>query len=89
MKEQEAKKQDDSFEAAFLRLEAILEMLNSGQVSLEDALKLYEEADKLIIQCNKKIQDAEKKIEILMKNREGQLVVGENQRPFTQEMQGI
>ena len=49
--QQPNKPAENSFEAAFQRLEAILEMLNSGHVSLEEALKLYEEADKLIIQC--------------------------------------
>ena len=76
-----------SFEKAFQRLESILESLNSGNVNLEDALKLYEEADKLIIQCSKKLQDAERKIEVLMKNRAGELQVGDNQKPLSQDMQ--
>ena len=74
-----------SFEKAFHRLEVILEQLNSGTTSLEDSLKLYEEADKLIIQCAKKLQDAERKIETLIKNRQGELQVGEGGKPLTQE----
>jgi exodeoxyribonuclease VII small subunit len=74
-----------SFEAAYARLEEILEKMNSGKVSLEDSLKLYEEADRLISWTNKQLMQAEKKIEILVKNREGELACDEKGRPLTQE----
>jgi len=74
-----------SFELAYQRLEEILEKMNSGKVSLDESLKLYEEADRLISSCNKRLSDAEKKIEVLIKNREGELVVGEMGRPQVQE----
>jgi len=64
-----------NFEESFARLETILEKLNSGAVSLDDALKLYEEADKLITGCSKRLGEAEKKIEVLIKNRNGELAV--------------
>ena len=60
-----------TFETAYARLEEILEKMNSGKITLEDSLKLYEEADKLISWSNKRLTEAEKKIEILMKNRSG------------------
>lgn len=59
------------FEEAFSRLEAILEEMNSSSVELENALKLYEEADKLIEICQKKLKDAEQKVEILINKRAG------------------
>lgn len=74
-----------SFEAAFARLEEILEKLNSGTVSLDDSLKLYEEADKLIASCNKRLIDAERKIEILVKNRNGELSIGNDDKPLAQD----
>lgn len=74
-----------SFEAAFARLEEILEKLNSGTVSLDDSLKLYEEADKLIAACNKRLIDAERKIEILVKNRNGDLSMGNEDKPLVQD----
>jgi exodeoxyribonuclease VII small subunit len=70
-----------SFEIAYARLEEILEKMNSGKVSLEDSLKLYEEADRLINWCSKRLTEAEKKIEILVKNRDGDLIVDEQGRP--------
>lgn len=66
-----------TFEEAYARLEAILEKMNSGKVSLDDSLKLYEEADQLITSCNKKLSEAEKKIEMVIKTRSGQAAVTE------------
>ena len=64
-----------SFETAFARLEEILEKMNSETVSLDESLKLYEEADELISQCNKKLIFAEQKIEQLIKKRNGEVAV--------------
>ncbi len=78
-------KEEIPFEKAFARLEEILEKMNSGSVSLDESLKLYEEADKLITICNKRLTDAERKIEILVKARNGELVLGSDQSPQTQD----
>ncbi len=75
-----------SFEKAFERLEHILESLNTGHPTLEESLSLYEEADGLIINCHRKLSDAEKKIEMLMKNRAGELQLGPDNKPQTQSM---
>lgn len=69
------------FEEAYQRLETILQAMNSGKVALDDSLKLYEEADKLITACQKQLLDAEKKIETLIKNRAGDLEVNEDGEP--------
>jgi exodeoxyribonuclease VII small subunit len=74
-----------TFEIAYARLEEILEKMNSGKVSLEESLKLYEEADYLITWSNKRLNEAEKKIESLIKNREGDLLLNEQGLPKTQE----
>lgn len=74
-----------SFEAAFARLEEILEKLNTGTISLDDSLKLYEEADQLIATCNKRLNDAERKIEVLIKNRSGELALGTDEKPLMQD----
>ncbi|MGE5196018.1 MAG: exodeoxyribonuclease VII small subunit [Anaerolineae bacterium] len=74
-----------SFEDAYARLEQILEKMNSGKASLDESLKLYEEADHLIASCTKRLSDAEKKIEMLIKQRNGDLVLNEQGKPATQE----
>lgn len=74
-----------SFETAYARLEEILEKMNSGKVSLEESLMLYEEADRLITWINKRLNEAEKRIEVLVKNREGDLSLDEQGKPVIQQ----
>lgn len=78
------KEKELSFEAAFVRLEEILEKMHSGSISLDDSLKLYEEADQLITTCQKRLTAAEHKIETLIKNRNGEMVLSADQKPVTQ-----
>ncbi len=73
-----------TFEAAFQRLEEILEKMNTNTVSLDESLLLYEEADGLIAICNKRLNEAEKKVSILMKNRNGDLTIGADDKPVMQ-----
>ncbi len=78
------KKEEVSFEKAFSRLEEILEQMNAGEVSLDQSLMLYEEADKLINTCGSRLNEAERRIEILIKNRNGELALGPEGKPITQ-----
>lgn len=64
-----------SFEQAFERLEKILEIMNGGKTSLEDSLKLFEEAEKLMRLCSSRLTGAEQKIEQLIKGRNGEAVL--------------
>lgn len=74
-----------NFEAAFAKLEEILEKMNSGSVSLDEAVALYEEADRLIAICSTRLNEAERKIEILVKNRNGELALNGEGKPQTQD----
>ncbi|MGB7127513.1 MAG: exodeoxyribonuclease VII small subunit [Candidatus Rhabdochlamydia sp.] len=74
---------DTSFESSYLRLEEILEQMNSKKVSLEESLALYKEADCLISSCNEKLKKAEQEVEVLIKNREGSLVIDPEGKPET------
>lgn len=82
----ETNKPELSFEDCFHRLEEILERMNSNTIGLDESLKLFEEADKLINGCSKRLNEAERKIEILVKNRAtGELTLGPDQKPQTQD----
>ncbi len=61
------------FEKALERLEKIVEELEEGNVSLEDALKKYEEGVNLSSICQKRLAAAEKKIEVLTRSLDGGL----------------
>ena len=72
-----------SFEKAFERLEQILNTINSGKTALEDALKLFEEAEGLIRTCSARLNTAEQKIEQLIKHK-GEVALDAEQRPKTE-----
>ena len=78
-----------SFEEAFKRLEVILEKMNSSAPALDEALSLYEEADRLVALCSKQLQSAEKKVQILMKNRQNDLLLDENEKPQMQPYDAV
>lgn len=64
---------EPKFEKDLERLEAIVQALEQGGLSLDDSLKKFEEGIKLAKRCEKALSQAEKRIEILTKNAEGEL----------------
>lgn len=59
------------FEDALKKLEKTVDDLESGNLSLDDALNKYEEGIKLSKLCAKKLEAAKKKVEILLKSEDG------------------
>jgi exodeoxyribonuclease VII small subunit len=57
-----------SFEDSLKKLEAIVEKMESGDLKLEDSLKLFEEGMKLTKECNVRLTEIEKKVKLLLKN---------------------
>lgn len=64
---------EPKFEKDLEKLEEIVAALEEGELSLDDALKRFEEGIKLAKRCEKALSEAEKKIEILTRNAEGEL----------------
>src|SRR5262245_48427798 len=60
------------FESALKRLEEIVKRLESGDLSLDSSLELFEEGIKLSRFCHTKLEQAERRVEILLKNSSGQ-----------------
>ncbi len=60
-------KKEIEFEVALKKLEAIVDNLEGGDLTLEAALKQYEEGVRLADICSKRLSEAEKKVEVLMK----------------------
>ncbi len=54
------------FEKKLTRLEQIVEKMESGDLALEDSLKLFEEGVKLSRDCNTQLTDAEQKVKMLL-----------------------
>jgi exodeoxyribonuclease VII small subunit len=58
---------EKKFEDSLERLETIVEKMESGDLTLDQAMKYYEEGIRLSRFCYKKLDEAEKKIEKLVK----------------------
>ena len=56
-----------SFEAGLQELETIVKEMESGELSLERALELFERGMKLSDACRKQLEEAETRVEVLMK----------------------
>ena len=74
-----AKKPD--FEHSLTRLEEIVRKLESANLSLDEAMKLFEEGVELSRECQKQLEEAEGRVEILLKKADGKLVA----EPFEPE----
>lgn len=64
----------DKFETALKKLEEAVHRLESGELSLEDSLRVFEEGVKHAALCSRKLNEAEKRVELLLKQRDGSLV---------------
>ena len=54
-----------NFNNGLLKLEEIINKMESGELSLEDSLKYFEEGVKIHRQCHTSLSDAEQRISIL------------------------
>ncbi len=60
-----------TFEESIKELDAIVEKLESGKMSIDDSLDLYSKGMKLCVQCNQKLTEVKGKIALLEQNSEG------------------
>jgi len=60
-----------SFEVAMKELEQVVANLESGNLTLEDALKTFEKGISLTAICNEQLDQAEKKITMLLEKKDG------------------
>lgn len=67
-------KDNMTFESASVRLEEIVKILENGNSSLEESLKLYEEGVLLVRFCNDSLDNAEKKIKMLVADSDGKMI---------------
>lgn len=60
-----------SFEDALKELETIVSRLESGDVALDDSIKLYTRGDALRAQCEARLKDAQARIEKISLGADG------------------
>lgn len=69
------------YEDAIAELSSIVNKLNSGNVSLDDSIKLYSRGVELANWCDKKLNEVETKISIINKDNmsENPFLVGDSE----------
>ena len=63
---------DMSFETALAELENVVNQLDSGDVPLENSIRLYERGAALKAHCDTKLKDAEEKVAQITLDAKGQ-----------------
>jgi exodeoxyribonuclease VII small subunit len=61
------------FERSLGRLEEVVKRLENTDLSLDEAMKLFEEGVTLSRECQKQLEEAEGRVEILLKKADGKI----------------
>jgi exodeoxyribonuclease VII small subunit len=72
-----------TFEQSMKQLEQIVVELESGDLTLEQSIKKFEEGMELSRYCSQKLEETERKITLLMQDSSGRLV----EKPFPGEVE--
>lgn len=72
-----AEKKKLSLEESLERLEEIVKELENEKLTLDKALKLYEEGVKLAGKCSGELENAKRKIQILQQGGDGEIVLAD------------
>jgi len=64
----------EKFETSLKKLEEAVKKLESGELSLDDSLKVFEEGVRQASFCSRKLNEAEKRVELLLKQRDGSFI---------------
>ncbi|MBW2940681.1 exodeoxyribonuclease VII small subunit [Zhongshania aquimaris] len=62
-----------NFETSLSELEKLVQSMESGELSLEDSLKAFENGMQLSRDCQQSLADAEQKVQLLME-KDGEIV---------------
>jgi exodeoxyribonuclease VII small subunit len=69
-----AKAKKINFEQSLEELEALVEQMEEGELSLEDSLKAFEQGIKLTRSCQQALKEAEQKVQLLLGDDEELIV---------------
>ncbi len=60
-----------SFEDNLRRLEEIVDLMENGNIGLEDSVKLYKEGVNISVSCAQKLKDVQQQVSTLQKTASG------------------
>ncbi len=63
----ESQEKAESFEKSISKLETLVKNLESGQLSLEDAMSAFQDGVALVKTCQGQLANAEQKVDLLVK----------------------
>ena len=66
-----------SFEEQLTALEAVVERLERGELSLDESVRLFEEGVRLSNACKKELEAAEGRIQVLVEHGSGEVRVAD------------
>jgi exodeoxyribonuclease VII small subunit len=66
------KKNNPTFESALERVEQIAARMETGDLPLDDLIRVYEEGLHLIRFCSERLDEAEKRLQVITRNAAGQ-----------------
>jgi exodeoxyribonuclease VII small subunit len=66
-----------SFEERLTALEAVVERLERGELSLDESVRLFEEGMKLSQACKVELERAEGRVQVLVEGKGGKMQVAE------------
>lgn len=67
----EKDKKQLTYDQAALELESVVDLLEKGDLPLEESIKMFEKGISLVRLCNKELDDIEKRITILVEGKDG------------------
>ena len=67
-------KKSANFESAIEELEALVEDMEQGDISLEESLQKFERGIELSRACQKALQEAEQKVQILIEKKQADVI---------------
>jgi exodeoxyribonuclease VII small subunit len=65
------------FEEHLTKLEAVVERLERGDLTLDESVRLFEEGMKLSQSCKEELEQAEGRIQVLVEGKGGKMQVAE------------
>ncbi len=69
-----AKKKNKTFEEAMNELEEIVQLLEKGDLPLEESIEYFQRGIELSRECTKKLDEIEKRITMLIENENGEVI---------------
>lgn len=66
-----------NFEEHLTQLEAVVERLERGDLSLDESVRLFEDGMKLSSACKTELEEAEGRVQVLLETKGGKMQVAE------------